>query len=125
MRGGGEGGEEIELRSHSTSTFMVPPGRTLHLRHLNAAQGPVPEIRHPTAFTQIHLSPRMFLDHFPTLYVSVLERILTDMRKGEGKGEGEGEGEGKGEGEGVGLRGCWVWSVLWRHVSGCSPIVTS
>lgn len=70
-----ENSNEFELRNHSSSSFMVPPGRVVHLRHLNAEAGPISEVRHPTAFTQIHLSPRMFLDHFPTIYTSVLERL--------------------------------------------------
>ena len=64
---------------------MVPPGKVVHLRHLNAEAGPMSEVRHPTAFTQIHLSPRMFLDHFPTIYTSVLHRLC----KAEGMSEEE------------------------------------
>ena len=79
---------EFELRNHSSSSFMVPPGRVIHLRHLNAESGPVSEIRHPTAFTQIQLSPRMFLDHFPTIYTSILQRIC-DLSREEGKKESE------------------------------------
>ena len=76
---------DFELRNHSSSSFMVPPGRVVHLRHLNSERGPVSELRHPTAFTQIHLSPRMFLDHFPTIYTSVLHRLC----KAEGMSEEE------------------------------------
>ncbi|QDZ19310.1 putative lipase [Chloropicon primus] len=70
-----ESSNDFELRNHSSSSFMVPPGRVIHLRHLNSESGPGAEGRHPTAFTQIHLSPRMFLDHFPTIYTSVLHRL--------------------------------------------------
>ena len=78
---------DFELRNHSSSSFMVPPGTVIHLRHLNSEAGPVSEVRHPTAFTQIHLSPRMFLDHFPTIYTSVLHRLCSAQEPPEEKGK--------------------------------------
>jgi len=85
-----------ELRDLDDEEFLVVPGRTVHLRHVTAEEGPTAELRDPTAFSEIRLAlPRMFTDHMPLEYLWALEQVGDQLRMPRGQGsapEGE-EGE--------------------------------